>query len=50
MLVSCLTYFSTLKAEVTYSSETSVDIERTTWLDAPEDIAVHNHRYDNLES
>jgi hypothetical protein len=30
MLVSCLTYFSTLKLELTHSSKTSVDFQRTT--------------------
>jgi hypothetical protein len=49
MLVSCLTYTSTLKAEVACSSETSLDIRRTTRLYVPEDTTVLNHRRDNLE-
>jgi hypothetical protein len=31
MLVSCLTYYSTLKMEEAYSSKTWVDVEQTTW-------------------
>jgi hypothetical protein len=30
LLVSCLAYASALKVEATYSSETSVDFQRTT--------------------
>jgi hypothetical protein len=36
-LVSCLAYSLTLKKEVTCSSETSVDYQRTTWHYIPED-------------
>jgi hypothetical protein len=36
MLISCLAYFSTLKMEITSSSETSVDFQRTTWHCIPE--------------
>jgi hypothetical protein len=36
-LVSCLAYSSTLKIEETWSSETSVDFQRTTWRYIRED-------------
>jgi hypothetical protein len=37
-------HYSTLKLAATYSSETSVDSQRTTqWT-------LHNHRYENLKS
>jgi hypothetical protein len=39
-LVSCLSYLSTLKIEATYSSETAVDFQRTTWRYIPEDRTV----------
>jgi hypothetical protein len=35
-LVSCLAYFLALKMEAKYSSETSVDLQRTTRLYIPE--------------
>jgi hypothetical protein len=44
-LVSCLAYFCTQKMEVTCSSETSIDFQRTT-----EDRTLHNHRCDNSKS
>jgi hypothetical protein len=40
MLVSCLAYFSTLEMEVTCSSETPVDLQRTTPRYIPEDRSV----------
>jgi hypothetical protein len=49
-LVSCLTYFSTLKLEVICSSETSVDFQRTTRCCIPEERALHSHRFKNLKS
>jgi hypothetical protein len=48
-LVSCLTYSSTLKMEVTCSSDTSVDLQRTTRRYIPEDWTLHNHRCENLK-
>jgi hypothetical protein len=42
--------FSTLKVEAIYSSETSVDTQRTTRLYIPEDGTLHNHRCENLKS
>jgi hypothetical protein len=50
MLVSCSAYSSTLKREVTCSSETSVDFQRTTRRYIPEDIIFHNHRCEGLKS
>jgi hypothetical protein len=50
MLVSCLTYSSTLKMKSTYSSETSVRFQRTTPLYIPEDINLHNHQCESLMS
>jgi hypothetical protein len=38
-LVSCLSYYSTMKVEATYSSEMSVNFERTTRRYIPEDKA-----------
>jgi hypothetical protein len=49
-LVSCLAYSSTPKIEAIYSSETSVDFQRTKRRYIPEDIALHNHRRENLKS
>jgi hypothetical protein len=40
MLVSCLAYSSTLKMEATYTSETSVYFQRTTWRYIAEDRAL----------
>jgi hypothetical protein len=39
---SCLAYFSGLKMEVEYSSETSVDFQQTTRRYIPEDRTLHN--------
>jgi hypothetical protein len=39
-----------LQIVATYSSETSVDFRRITRRYIPEDRAVHNHRYENLNS
>jgi hypothetical protein len=41
LLVSGLTYSLTLKMETIYSSETSVNFQRTTRNSVPEDIALH---------
>jgi hypothetical protein len=41
MLVFCLAYFSTLRMEMTCSSETSIDFQRTTLHYVPEDRALH---------
>jgi hypothetical protein len=48
-LVSCLAYSSTVKMEAKCSSETSVDIQRTTRCYIPEDGILHNHRCENLK-
>jgi hypothetical protein len=40
-LLSCLTYSSILKMKATCSSETSVDIQRTTRRYIPEDRTLH---------
>jgi hypothetical protein len=49
-LVSCLAYSSTLKVELTFPSETSVDIQRTTWRYIPEVRTLHNRRHENRKS
>jgi hypothetical protein len=36
--------------EAIYSSETSVDFQRTTRRYTPEDRTLHDHRYENLRS
>jgi hypothetical protein len=36
--------------EATYSSETSVDFQRTTWRYIPEEITLYNIRCENLKS
>jgi hypothetical protein len=46
----CLADSSTLKMEVTYSSETSVDFQRTTRRYIPEERTLHNHRCENLNN
>jgi hypothetical protein len=38
-----------VKLEATYSSETSVDFQRTTQRIYPEDSTLHNHRCENLK-
>jgi hypothetical protein len=57
LLVSCFTlasylisYFSTLKVETIYFSETSVHFHRTTWRCIPEYRTLHRHRCKNLIS
>jgi hypothetical protein len=42
--------FSILKTEVTFSSETSVDFQRTTKRYIPEDSTLHYYRCENLKS
>jgi hypothetical protein len=49
-LISCLACSSTLEREVTWSSETLVDFQRTTLHYIPEDRTLHNHRCENLKS
>jgi hypothetical protein len=44
-LVSCSAYFSTLKMEAIFSSETSVDSQRTTRRYIPEDGTLHVREY-----
>jgi hypothetical protein len=48
-LVSWLAYSFTLKMEETCSSETSVELQRTTWRYNIED-RTHDHRCENLDS
>jgi hypothetical protein len=48
--VSCSAYFSTLKMEAIWSSETSVDFQRTARCYIPEDGTLQNHRCENLKS
>jgi hypothetical protein len=36
-LVSCFAYYSTVKTETTYSSETLLEFQRATWHEIPED-------------
>jgi hypothetical protein len=43
-------YSSNPKMEAMCSSETSVDFQRTTRHDIPEDSTLHNHRCENLKS
>jgi hypothetical protein len=47
VLVSCFTYYSTLKKEAICSSETSVDFQRATRRYIPEYKTLHNQRYEN---
>jgi hypothetical protein len=47
---SCSAYSSTLKTEAIYSSETSLDIQRTTRRYIPEDSTLRYHRCENLKS
>jgi hypothetical protein len=42
--------FLTLKMEVIYASETSIDFQLTTRPYIPEDRTLHNHRCENLNS
>jgi hypothetical protein len=50
MQVSRLAYSSRLKMETIRSSETSVDLHRTTRRYIPEDATLHYHRRENLKS
>jgi hypothetical protein len=47
MLVSFVAYYSNLNMETTWTSETSVDFQRTTRRHIPEDRHLHNHRCEN---
>jgi hypothetical protein len=49
-LSSCSAYSPIVKMEATFSSETSVDIQRTTRRYIPEDRILHNHRCKNFKS
>jgi hypothetical protein len=49
-LVSCSAYSSTLKLEAIYSSESSVDFQRTTRRYMPADGTLPNQRRENLKS
>jgi hypothetical protein len=42
MPASCLAYYSSLTIEATYSSEISVDFQRTTWCYTPEYNIIHS--------
>jgi hypothetical protein len=46
--MSYLAYSSTLKMEAIYSSEASVNFQRTTRRYIPENVTLHNNRYENL--
>jgi hypothetical protein len=48
LLRSCLAYSSTLKMEVTHSSESLVDFQWATWCFIPEDRTLHDHPSENL--
>jgi hypothetical protein len=50
MLVSYVSFSSTLKMEAKCSSETSADFQWTTWRYSPEDRTVRNDRCENLKS
>jgi hypothetical protein len=50
MLISFLIYLLTLKMDVIFSSETSVDFRWTTLRYISEDGTSHNHRWENLKS
>jgi hypothetical protein len=50
MLVSSLVYSSTLKTEVTWSSEMSINFHRTPWHYIPKDTTPHNHCLKNPKS
>jgi hypothetical protein len=47
---SCSAYSLTLQTEAIYSSETSVDTQRTTQRYIPEDGTLHKYRCENLKS
>jgi hypothetical protein len=49
-MASCLAYSSTLKILATFSSETSVKFQLTTWRYIPEYSTLHDHRCENLKS
>jgi hypothetical protein len=50
MLVSCLAYYSTLKMEAICSSETYVDLNRTTRRFILDDRTLISRRSENLKS
>jgi hypothetical protein len=49
-LVSCLAYYSTLNLMVIFSSETSIDFQRTARRNIPDDRTLHNHLCERLKS
>jgi hypothetical protein len=49
VLVSGLPYFSTMKKEAIYSSETSTDFQQTTQLYVAEDRILHNRYSEKLK-
>jgi hypothetical protein len=49
-LLSCMAYSPIQKMEATCSSETSVNLQRSTRRYIPEDRTLHNHRCDTLKS
>jgi hypothetical protein len=49
-LISCLSYFSTLKMEATFYPESWVRFQETTCRYILQDRTLHNHRSDNLKS
>jgi hypothetical protein len=50
LLPTYVDHSSTLKMEEKYSSEMSVDFQRTSRRCIPEDKTLHNHRCENLKS
>jgi hypothetical protein len=48
MLTSCLAFFSSLKIEATYSSETPLDVQWARRCCVAEDRSVPNHCCENL--
>jgi hypothetical protein len=50
MLISSSGYFLTPKMEAACSSETSLNIQRTTRRCIPKDSTLHTHRCENLKS
>jgi hypothetical protein len=49
-MVACLAYSSNLKIDATFSSETSVESQRTTRRYIPEHKTLHNRRCESLRS
>jgi hypothetical protein len=49
ILFSCFSYYSIMKMEAIFYSETSAGSHRTIRLYIPEDITLHNHRCEKLK-